>query len=107
MSTDRTVTEELRDVVITETPRVVVVVPDRRRAIPAGMQAYVTSYWNHYTALPQSFTDDDGTAFSWQDIWNVFIDNDLFGIDVGVGASGSRSAVRVPDNYPWNNAALP
>ena len=72
--------QELRDVVITETPRVVVVVPDRRRAIPAGMQAYVTSYWNHYTALPETFTDDGGTTYVWQDIWHVFIDNDLFGI---------------------------
>ena len=107
MSTDRTVTEELRDVVITETPRVVVVVPARRRAITAGMQAYVTSYWNHYTALPETFTDAGGTPYSWQDIWGVFIDNALFGLDVGVGASGSRVTVRVPDNYPWNNAALP
>ena len=107
MSTDRTVTAELRDVVITEQPRVVVVVPDRRRAIPAGMQAYVTSYWNHYTALPETFTADGGTTYVWQDIWHVFIDNDLFGIDVGVGASGSRVTVRTPENYPWNNAALP
>ena len=71
--------------------------------IPDGMRDYVRSYWGHYTALPETFTDDGGTTYNWKVIWNTFIDNNEFDLDVGA----HRKQFTTPENYTWRNDALP